>query len=232
MRLRTPFRLASAALVRKPHLARQGLLGIVKAAIFGAAFRWFEKRGYAIGNQGQPGQAASRSAFFAAERAARLRYDALDEQTKSALPFELNAKYEQTFILGKIRLYDAVALLANVIDPLDPYLGCVSQLTHQLQLATAMEQDGMDEQLVFCALIHDLGKLLIGYGDEDPINVEASGAKTPLRGNYGDGLLKCTFRWDHGDFAYLRIKDHVPPEVSWLVRHHAIDIAAQSAFLF
>ena len=170
-------------------------------------------------------------AFFEAERAAQLRYRALDEETKKALPFRLNAKYEKTFVLGEMRVYDAIALLAEIIDPLDPYLGCLSQLTHQMQLVSAMERDGLDEQFIFCGLIHDFGKLLIKYGDEDPINVEASGKKVPLHGEHGSGLLNCTFRWDHGDFAYLRLKDHVPAEVSWLVRHHSVDIAACEPYM-
>jgi hypothetical protein len=68
-----------------------------------------------------------------------------------------------------------------------------------------------------------LGKLLIKFGDEDPINVEAGGEKVPLTGTLGCGLIDCTFRWDHGNFAYLRLKDYVSPEVAWIVRNHSLE---------
>ena len=130
-----------------------------------------------------------------------------------------------------VMVYDAILELATIIDPLDPYLGCMTQLTHHLQLAQAMENDGLGEQLIICALVHDLGKLLIKFGDEDPINVEASGKKVPLLGELGCGLMQCTFRWDHGDFAYLRLKNHVPEPMAWLIRHHSIDIPACEPYM-
>jgi hypothetical protein len=210
---------------------RPGLMRTAKNAVIAIAFKWLEDRGYDMSFKLEPYQRESKAAFFAAEQAARRRYDALDEKTKLELPFKLNAKYETTPVLGSVRVYDAIAELATIIDPLDPYLGCVSQLTHQLQLAMAMEQDGLDEQFILCGLVHDLGKLLIKFGDEDPINVEAAGKKIPLHGNKGEGLFKCTFRWDHGDFAYMRLRDYASPEVSWLVRHHSIDIPACEPYM-
>jgi hypothetical protein len=211
--------------------ARSGPIRSAKNALLFVAFKWLEDHGYDMRFKLEPYQRESKMAFFAAEQAARQRYDTLDEQTKLELPFALNAKYETTPVLGRVRVYDAIAELATIIDPLDPYLGCVSQLTHQLQLVMAMERDGLDEQFILCGLVHDLGKLLIKFGDEDPINVEAAGKKVPLHGKPGDGLLNCTFRWDHGDFAYMRLKDYAAPEVSWLVRHHSIDIAACEPYM-
>src|SRR5690349_14906899 len=94
----------------------------------------------------QPWERESRRRFWAAEQAARERYAALDERAKRDLPARLAAKYDRKPILGKVRVYDAVAELATVIDPLDPTLGCVSQLTHQLQMASAIERDGLGEK--------------------------------------------------------------------------------------
>jgi predicted HD phosphohydrolase len=133
--------------------------------------------------------------------------------------------------LGTVFVYDAIAELATIIDPLDPYLGALTQLTHQLQLVEAMERDGMDDEMILCGLVHDLGKLLIKYSDEDPINVEAGGEKVPLAGEPGGGLMNCTFRWDHGDFAFLRLKEHASPEIAWLVRHHSIDLAGCRSYM-
>jgi hypothetical protein len=204
---------------------------MLKATLVRVAFRWLEDRGYDMQHRLEPYQRESKEAFFAAERAAKLQYEALPHELKLALPRHLEAKYQDTPVLGTVMVSDAVAELAPIIDPLDPFLGCMSQLTHQLQLAAQMERDGVPDEFLTCGLIHDLGKLLIKYGDEDPMNVEAGGKKAPLRGIPDGGLLNCTFRWDHGDFAYMRIKDHAPQDISWLVRHHSIDIAACEPYM-
>lgn len=204
---------------------------MLKQALIKAAFTWLEDRGYDMQHRLEPYQRDSKQAFFAAEAAAKERYHALDEAEKLARPARLDAKYAHTPVLGTVRMSDAIAELATIIDPLDPCLGCLTQLTHQLQLAEHMERDGADEQFLTFGLIHDLGKLLIKFGDEDPINVEGGGKKAPLAGTPGCGLLNCTFRWDHGDFGYLRIKDYAPFEVSWLMRHHSLDVAACEPFM-
>ena len=198
---------------------------MIKSMIRDVAFDWLQSHGYDIRHQLQPYQLESKRAFFAAEAAARQRYEALDPETKLQLPLMLDEKYRTRAVLGKVYVYDAIYELATIIDPLDPYLGALTQLTHQLQLVQVMEEDGADETMVLCGLIHDLGKLLIKFGDEDPINVEAGGEKVPLTGTFGCGLMNCTFRWDHGDFAYLRLKDYVSPEVAYIVRHHSLDLA-------
>ena len=202
-----------------------------RAEIKRVAFNWLESRGYDMQDPLASYQRKSRAAFFAAERAARIRYDALPPDVKAELPMRLEATYRDTPVLGTTTVYDALGELAQIIDPLDPYLGAVSQLTHQLQLVSAMEDDGVEETLILCGLIHDLGKLLIKFGNEDPINVEAGGKKTPLHGEHGGGLLNCTFRWDHGDFAYLRLKDYASPEVAWVVRHHSLDLPACEPYM-
>jgi hypothetical protein len=204
---------------------------VFKAEVKRVVFNWLESRGYDMQAQLLPYQRRSRAVFFAAEHAARQRYAALPAEVKAELPMRLEAKYRNTPVLGTISVYDAIAELAHIIDPLDPYLGAVSQLTHQLQMVSLMEDDGVEETLILCGLIHDLGKLLIKFGDEDPINVEAAGKKVPLSGELGGGLLACTFRWDHGDFAYLRLKDHAAPEVAWVVRHHSLDLPACEPYM-
>jgi hypothetical protein len=204
---------------------------MLKTTLVSVAFRWLEDRGYDMQHRLEPYQRKSKQAFFAAEHAAKLRYEALPQERKLGLPHQLEAKYRDSPVLGTVMVSDAVAELATIIDPLDPFLGCMSQLTHQLQLTSEMEKDGVTGDFLTCGLIHDIGKLLVKYGDEDPINVEAGGKKAPLRGSPGCGLLNCTFRWDHGDFAYMRLKDHAPPDVSWLVRHHSLDVTACEPFM-
>jgi hypothetical protein len=196
---------------------------MLKSAIKRATFSYLEGRGYNMRGL-KAYQMQSVRGFYAAEQEAKRRYEALAPEYRLELPVMLETKYAKKPIVGKARVYDLIAQLAAVINPLEPELGCVSQLTHELQLATAMEEDGQDEDLVLCALLHDLGTLLLTT-DEDPMYVEAGGMKAPLSGSPGDGLYGCSFRWDHGDFIYLRLKDYVSPDIAWLLRHHSMDLA-------
>lgn len=202
---------------------------MLKSLIRKGLFDYLERHGYEV-HVPTASQRANKKKFCDAEQHARRRYEAFDVQQKMELPRMLEEKYEHTAVLGTVRVYDAIAQLATVINPLEPELACLSQLTHELQLATAMERDGMSETLVLCALIRDLGTILLDT-DEDPINVEAGGKKAPLRGEFGGGLYNCTFRWDHGDFVYLRLKNHVAPDVAWLLRHHSMDLAACEPYM-
>jgi hypothetical protein len=60
----------------------------------------------------------------------------LEPAVKPGLPALLDAQYASRPILGRVHVSDAVDVLATVIDPLDPDLDCITQLTHQLQCAT------------------------------------------------------------------------------------------------
>ena len=204
---------------------------MLKSILRDAAFDWLDSRGYDTKHPLKAYQSRSKQAFFDAEAAARRRYDELDASVKAELPRMLDEKYRRRPILGCVRVYDAIAELATIIDPLDPYLGAVTQLTHQCQMVELMEDDGADETMILCGFIHDLGKLLIKFGDEDPINVEAGGEKVPIAGSPGCGFMNCTFRWDHGDFAFMRLKDEVAPEVAWLIRHHSVDLPRSEPYM-
>src|SRR5258708_2478185 len=117
---------------------------VLKSVIIRFAWDWLERHGYDMQHRLEPYQKVSKEQFYVAEQAARQRYEALDQQYKVCLPAMLEPKYEKKAVLGKVRVYDAIAELARVINPLEPELGCVSQLTHELQLSSAMERDGLD----------------------------------------------------------------------------------------
>ena len=67
-----------------------------------------------------------------------------------------------------------------------------------------------------------LGKLLLLVG-EAPENVVCM--NEPI-GDYalGVGLDNCTFQWNHDEFVYTRLKDHVPEPTAWLLRYHSIHV--------
>lgn len=132
----------------------------------------------------------------------------------------LEQKYA-TPVFGRVRVWDLVERQVQCIDPSDRHLLCTSQEVHVLQILDGMHRDGItDPDLVLAALIHDVGKLLL-LTDEDPANVVGSNA--PI-GEYPDGcgLDQCVFQWNHDEFAYSRLKDHVPDHLAWLVRYHSI----------
>ncbi len=132
----------------------------------------------------------------------------------------LRVKYESP-VFGQVRVWDLVQKLGMVCDPSDGSLGCASQLVHVLQVLEAMEEDGIDDpEMLMAAIVHDLGKLLLLTG-EAPENVvcmiEPIGNTEP-----GAGLENCVFQWNHDEFIYSRLKDHLPEHIAWLLRYHSI----------
>ena len=141
-------------------------------------------------------------------------------QTVAAVD-ELRRRYS-TPVFGEMRVWDLVEMLASCIDESDQRMFGVSQQVHVLQVLEGMEHDGIDDpDLVLAALVHDLGKVLLLAG-EDQANVvgfnQPIGAFEP-----GVGLAQCVLQWNHDEFAYSRLRGHVPDHVAWLVRYHSID---------
>ena len=133
----------------------------------------------------------------------------------------LRRKYEAP-VVGDVRVWELIELLALCIDPTDGRLFCTSQLVHVLQMLDAMADDEADvPDLVLAALIHDCGKVLLLSG-EDPANVSC--LTVPI-GSYapGVGLDNVVFQWGHDEFAYSRFVEHVPDHIAWLIRYHSVD---------
>lgn len=151
-----------------------------------------------------------------------------DAQTRDDVA-ALAAKYEAP-IFGDVRVYDLVERQALCIDAVDGQLGCVSQLTHALQVVEAMQADGIDDpDLLVAALIHDVGKLVLLVG-EDPAYV--GGMNGPI-GEFeaGTGLDRCVLHWNHDELGYQRFKDHVPDHVAWLIRYHSMHVDQCERFM-
>lgn len=144
------------------------------------------------------------------------RHDAQDPEAVIAL----RRKYEAP-LLGPVRPWQLVEMLARCVDPTDERLFCASQQIHVLQIIEAMENDGAaTEEFLLAALVHDLGKVLLLAG-EAPENVV--GMNRPIRtAEPGAGLDQCLFQWNHDEFAYSRLKEHLPEGIAWLVRYHSI----------
>lgn len=132
----------------------------------------------------------------------------------------LRARYEAP-AFGHCDVYELVERLGQCVDTSDRRLFGASQLTHVLLMIEAMEDDGvLTDDLLLAALVHDIGKLLL-LTDEDPANVV--GMNTAI-GHHepGIGLDQVVLQWNHDEFAYSRLVDHVPDHIAWLVRYHSI----------
>jgi len=161
-------------------------------------------------------EAAYRAAALVIER----RHDA---QTLEQVD-ELEARYAEP-VFGDVTVWSMVEKLAECIDPADCRLFGVSQQVHVLQMIESMDADGvLTTDLLLAALIHDLGKVLL-VTDEDPANVVAM--NRPIGDHEsGIGLDHCRLQWNHDEFAWSRLHDHVPDHLAWLIRYHSIDQVA------
>ena len=95
---------------------------MLKATIVKATFNWLEAHGYDMQHRLEPYQRESKQAFFAAEQAAKRRYDALDREVKLQLPAALEAKYANRTVLGTVPVYDAIAVPVPASSVLPPAL--------------------------------------------------------------------------------------------------------------
>jgi hypothetical protein len=141
----------------------------------------------------------------------------------------LRAKYARP-LYGLVNTWDLLERLAGCVDPTDVRLYGASQQLHMLQVLAAMEQDRIEDPvLLSAAMLHDVGKLLLLAG-EAAENVV--GFSTPIGAHEpGCGLDTAWLPWNHGEFAYSRIKDDVDETVAWLVRYHGI-VRERCASLF
>jgi predicted HD phosphohydrolase len=132
----------------------------------------------------------------------------------------LRRKYAEP-LLGRVRPWTLVEKLAECIDPTDCRLFGASQQLHALQIIDAMEAEGTaTEEWLLVALLHDIGKVMLLAG-EAPENVVCM--NRPIAASEpGCGLERCTFQWNHDEFAYTRLKNHLPDGLAWLVRYHSI----------
>lgn len=141
----------------------------------------------------------------------------------------LRLKYRQP-LFGEIPTWSLFEMLAHVVDTADDRLYCVSQEMHALQMAEAMQADGItDEQLILTALVHDIGKVALLKGELPENLFYMNTMLSP--GAPGAGLDACTFQWSSDDLGWSRLKDHLPPAVAWLVHYHGIDSAQHASYM-
>lgn len=63
-------------------------------------------------------------------------------------------------------VWETLEILNGLIDDSDPDMGGITQITHALQAAEAARSEGLPRWFILTALIHDMGKLLYFFGEQ------------------------------------------------------------------
>eukprot|EP00930_Biecheleria_cincta_P001171 TRINITY_DN102338_c0_g1_i1.p1 TRINITY_DN102338_c0_g1~~TRINITY_DN102338_c0_g1_i1.p1 ORF type:complete len:322 (-),score=45.78 TRINITY_DN102338_c0_g1_i1:80-1045(-) len=148
------------------------------------------------------------------------------KKTHESLAVKLRNKHAGSIMFGKVDPVDLIMRLAFTSDRTDIGQGLVSQWTHTLQMWHVMKLDGVtDLELLFAALIHDVGKM-VSFLEDDSLS---DGCSTGL--NYDDlpdgaGMANITLPFDHHDFGADKFRKYVSPRVYRLLRYHCfVDLA-------
>lgn len=167
---------------------------------------------------------------------------------KQTVEFVL-AKKEQYLPLRrcKMGIWEAMAYLDTLVDESDPDLH-LPQSYHAYQTAEAMRKDGLPRWLILTGFIHDLGKVLTLFGEEQwavvgdtfPVGCafssqivfpeffqtnpdahhEIYGTQLGLYSE-GCGLEHVHFSWGHDEYLYQVVKDYLPKEAGCIIRYHS-----------
>jgi inositol oxygenase len=168
--------------------------------------------------------------------------------TNQTLDFVLKKKAEYgNFDRAEMGIWEAMEFLNTLVDDSDPDID-LSQVDHALQTAEAIRQDGHPRWFILTGLIHDLGKVLCLFGEQQwavvgdtfPVGCAYSDRivyselfkdnpdnlnpvyRTPA-GIYeeGCGLDNVHLSWGHDEYLYMVVKDYLPREALWMIRYHS-----------
>lgn len=144
-------------------------------------------------------------------------------------------------------VWQAFALLERVIDQSDPDLD-LPQLYHALQTAEALRHDDYPRWLILTGFIHDLGKILIAFGEPqwavvgDTFPVGCAYNPKVIFHSYFDsnpdllvrdyqtkygiyepncGLYNVHMSWGHDEYLYHVMKNYLPQEALYIIRFHS-----------
>lgn len=173
--------------------------------------------------------------------------------------YKLNHTYQTVdFVLQKreqylsldtstMSLWDAVEYLNTLVDDSDPDID-LDQTQHLLQTSEAMRADGQPEWMILTGFLHDLGKVLCLYGEEQwavvgdtfPVGCKFSDKivypeffeyntdathdiYSTKYGMYSEkcGLDNVLMSWGHDEYLYHIMKDYLPEEALYMIRYHS-----------
>ena len=147
----------------------------------------------------------------------------------------------------QMSIWEALEFLNTLVDDSDPDTD-LSQLDHLLQTAEQIRRDGHPRWFILTGLIHDLGKILCLFGEQQwavvgdtfPVGCAYSNKivfpdifqdnpdsrnnryQTKL-GIYeeGAGLDHVFLSWGHDEYLYNITKDYLPAEALYMIRYHS-----------
>ncbi|MCP4846691.1 MAG: inositol oxygenase [Verrucomicrobiaceae bacterium] len=167
---------------------------------------------------------------------------------KQTLQFarEKKADYLQ-FNRRRMTVWQALEFLNELVDDSDPDID-LPQIEHLLQTAEAIRADGHPRWFILVGLIHDLGKILCLFGEEQwavvgdtfPLGCRFSekvvfheffsgnpdrevSEYSTANGIYpeGCGLDQVTMSWGHDEYLYHAVKDRLPEPALYMIRYHS-----------
>lgn len=144
-------------------------------------------------------------------------------------------------------IWQAVDIFNTIVDESDPDTD-LPQCYHMYQTAEALRKDGYPRWLILTGFIHDLGKLLVTYGEPqwavvgdtfpvgcayaqelvfpDYFAVNPDSQEPLFQSLYGIYEPNCGFEqlhmsWGHDEYLYQVVKDYLPPEAGYIIRFHS-----------
>jgi len=164
-----------------------------------------------------------------------------------SMDFVLKKEREYLSLLKSMSIWDAIALLDTIVDESDPDLN-LPQSYHLFQTAEALRKDGHPRWLILTGFLHDLGKILIAYGEPqwavvgDTFPVGCAYASQVVFSEYfrenldydhpiyqtrlgiyeeGCGLDHVHMSWGHDEYLYQVLKDYLPEPALYIIRYHS-----------
>ncbi|PCE63208.1 inositol oxygenase family protein [Sediminicola luteus] len=192
------------------------------------------------------------------EKEAFRDYDNPGRDTVEAFYKENHKKQTYEFVLSKekefltfdkreMTLWEAVEYLNTLVDDSDPDID-LDQTQHLLQTGEAIRADGHPDWMVLTGFLHDLGKVLCLFGEEQwavvgdtyPVGCAFSDKivypqyfkNNPDYDNpkyntkYGVyepncGLRNVHMSWGHDEYLYHIMKDYLPEPALYIIRYHS-----------
>jgi inositol oxygenase len=172
----------------------------------------------------------------------------LANHTQQTFDFVIKKKQEYS-PLNKLTMsiWDAMYALDKIVDESDPDLDN-AQSVHSFQTAERLRKDGHPRWLILVGLIHDLGKVLVLFGEQQWAVV---GDTFPVGCSYSDkvilpdyfknnpdmyreefqtqygiywphcGLGNVHMSWGHDEYLYYVTKNYLPNNALYVIRYHS-----------
>lgn len=164
-------------------------------------------------------------------------FDFVKEKQKDFLQF--NRK--------QMTIWEAFDFLNTLVDDSDPDTD-LDQFQHLLQTSEAIRKDGHPDWMVLVGLMHDMGKVLCLFGEEQwavvgdtfPVGCKYSDKivypeffkenpdykNSDYNSKYGIyepncGLRNVHMSWGHDEYIYQLLKDYVPEPGLYMLRYHS-----------